>query len=96
MLLAIYAETFVLPVPSRSFNTCQVSVYKVIHTITTTLLPITMSSRIARHCKICGCTVKKLSNHPGQVHKLGGEERKTLLAEAIQEVPDARVASKYM
>ena len=37
----------------------------------------------------------KSSNHLGQVHKLGGAERKALLAEALQDQPDARVASKY-
>ena len=52
-----------------------------------------MSNRQRRPCPLCGKVVVKLSNHLGQVHRLTGADRRTLLKEAKAAVTDARTKS---
>ena len=58
--------------------------------LTNSLSTLQMSNRQRRPCPLCGKVVVKLSNHLGQVHRLAGADRRSLLNEAKAAVPDAR------
>ena len=61
--------------------------------LTNSLSTLQMSNRQRRPCPLCGKVVVKLSNHLGQVHRLAGADRRSLLNQTKAAVPDARTTT---